>query len=144
MGLTDVPYPYEYAVATQTWLKVLDAVKDETDLSTRNQAFTLLEGVLRAFRRRLEVPDALRFADELPVAVRALFVHDWDPSLPRPAFRAPLDLAHEVRSLRPEHNFAGPTSVPDVARALRRFVHGRRFDALLETLPEGAIEFWRG
>jgi uncharacterized protein (DUF2267 family) len=59
-----VPYPYEYAVATQTWLDVLDAVTHETDLSTRNQAFTVLEGVLRAFRRRLEVQDALRFADE--------------------------------------------------------------------------------
>jgi uncharacterized protein (DUF2267 family) len=139
-----VPYPYEYAVATQTWLEVLDAVRDETDLSTRNQAFTVLEGVLRTFRRRLEVHDALRFADELPVAVRALLVHDWDPSPERLPFRPPLDLAHEVRSLRPEHNFAGPTSVPDVARALRRFVHEGRFDALLATLPEGSVDFWRG
>jgi uncharacterized protein (DUF2267 family) len=139
-----VPYPYEYAVATQTWLDVLDAVKDETDLSTRNQAFTVLEGVLRAFRRRLDVQDALRFADELPAAVRALFVHDWDLSLPRLPFRAPLDVAQEVRSLRPEHNFSGPTSVPDVARALRRFVHQGRFDALLATLPQGAVDFWHG
>jgi uncharacterized protein (DUF2267 family) len=139
-----VPYPYEYAVATQTWLKVLDAVKDETDLSTRNQAFTVLEGVLRVFRRRLEVHDALRFADALPVAVRALFVHDWDLSLEQLPFRAPLDLAQEVRALRPKHNFAGPTSVPDVARALRRFVHVGHLDALLQELPEGAVEFWRG
>ena len=139
-----MPYPYEYAVATQTWLEVLEVVKDETDLSTRNQAFTVLEGVLRAFRRRLEVQDALRFADELPVAVRALFVHDWDLSLERLPFRPPLELAREVRDLRPDHNFAGPTSVPDVARAVRRFVHPTRFDALLATLPGGAVDFWRG
>ena len=139
-----MPYPYEYAVATQTWLEVLDAVKDETDLSTRNQAFTVLEGVLRAFRRRLAVQDALHFADELPAAVRALFVHDWDITLPRLPFRAPLDLVQEVRSLRPAHNFAGPTAVPDVARAVRRFVHESRFDAVLATLPEGAVEVWRG
>jgi uncharacterized protein (DUF2267 family) len=139
-----VPYPYEYAVATQTWLEVLDAVRHETDLSTRNQAFTVLEGVLRTFRRRVEVHDALRFADELPVAVRALFVHDWDPTLPQLPFQAPLDLAEEVRALRPAHNFAGPTAVPDVARALRRFVHEARFDALLATLPDGAVDFWRG
>jgi uncharacterized protein (DUF2267 family) len=139
-----MPYPYEYAVATQTWLDVLDAVRDETDLSTRNQAFTVLEGVLLVFRRRLEVQDSLRFADQLPVAVRALYVHDWDLSLTRLRFRAPLELAGEVRSLRPEHNFAGPTSVPDVARAVRRFVHRVRFDAVLATLPEGAVDFWRG
>jgi uncharacterized protein (DUF2267 family) len=139
-----MPYPYEYAIATQTWLQVLDAVRDETDLSTRNQAFTVMEGVLRTFRRRLEVQDSLRFADELPVAVRALYVHDWDVSLPRLPFRAPLELGEEVRSLRPHHNFAGATSVPDVARALRRFVHRPRFDAVLTTLPPGAVLFWRG
>ena len=139
-----MPYPYEYAVASQTWLQVLDAVRQETDLSTRNQAFTVMEGVLRTFRRRLEVQDSLRFADELPVPVRALYVHDWDLSLPRLPFRAHLDLADEVRSLRRHHNFAGATSVPDVARALRRFVHGPRFDALLATLPTGAVDFWRG
>jgi uncharacterized protein (DUF2267 family) len=139
-----MPYPYEYAVATQTWLEVLDAVRDETDLSTRNQAFTVMEGVLRAFRRRLEVQDSLRFADELPVAVRALYVHDWDLTLRRLPFLPLRELATEVRSLRPKHNFAGPTSVPDVARALRRFVHQPRFDAVLATLPEGAVEFWRG
>lgn len=139
-----MPYPYEYAVATQTWLDVLDAVRDETDLSTRNQAFTVLEGVLRTFRRRLDVQDSLRFADVLPVPVRALYVHDWDVSLGRLPFRPPLELASEVRALRPEHNFAGPTSVPDVARALRRFVHQIRFDDVLATLPEGAVEFWSG
>lgn len=139
-----MPYPYEYAVATQTWLDVLDAVRDETDLSTRNQAFTVMEGVLRAFRRRIGVQDSLRFADVLPVSVRALYVHDWDLSLERLPFRPPLELAEEVRCLRPEHNFAGPTSVPDVARALRRFVHQTRFDAVLGTLPTGAVDFWRG
>lgn len=139
-----MPYPYEYAVATQTWLDVLDAVRDETDLTTRNQAFTVMEGVLRAFRRRLDVQDSLRFADLLPVAVRALYVHDWNLTLERLPFQPPLDLADEVRSLRPEHNFAGPTAVPDVARALRRFVHPIRFDAVLATLPAGAVDFWHG
>lgn len=139
-----MPYPLEYAVATQTWQKVLDAVKDETDLSTSNQAFTVLEGVLRAFRRRLDVQDSLRFADTLPVAVRALYVHGWDVSEERKPFSSPLDLANEVRSLRKEHNFAPDTAVPDVARAIRRFVHPSRFDEVVRSLPEGAEEFWRG
>lgn len=139
-----MPYPLEYAVATQTWQKVLDAVKDEADLSTSNQAFTVLEGVLRTFRRRLDVQDSLRFADALPAPVRALYVHDWDIGEERRPFGPPLELATEVRSLRREHNFAPDTAVPDVARALRRFVHSSRFEELLTSLPEGAREFWRG
>jgi uncharacterized protein (DUF2267 family) len=139
-----VPYPFEYAVATQTWLGLLDAVRDETDLTTRNQAFTVMEGVLRAFRRRIGVQESLCFADQLPVSARALYVHDWDLSLERLPFRPPLALAEEVRSLRPQHNSAGRTSVPDVARALRRFVHPVRFDAVLATLPAEAVDFWRG
>ena len=49
-----------------------------------------------------------------------------------------------MRALRPQHDLAGPTSVPDVTRALRRFVHRTRFDGVLRTLPEGAVDFWRG
>ncbi len=139
-----MPYPLEYALATQTWQKVLNAVKDETDLATSNQAFTVLEGVLRVFRRRLNVQEALRFADALPVSVRALFVHDWNLEEERMPFLPPLQLADEVRSLRRKHNFAPDTAVPDVARALRRFVHPSRFDELIASLPHGAQEFWRG
>lgn len=139
-----MPYPLEYALSTQTWQSVLDAVKEETDLSTSNQAFTVLEGVLRAFRRRLDLQDSLRFADALPVPVRALFVHDWDITEKRMPFRPPLELADEVRSLRRNHNLAPDTAVPDVARALRPFVHPHRFDALIASLPEGAESFWRG
>lgn len=110
-----MPYPHEYAIATQAWQKVLDAVQDETDLATSNQAFTVLEGVLKAFRRRLDVQDSLRFADVLPVPVRALFVHNWDIKEERMPFLPPLKLADEVRSLRRTHNFAPETAVPDVA-----------------------------
>jgi uncharacterized protein (DUF2267 family) len=139
-----VPYPLRVRRRDADLARRARRRPDETDLSTRNQAFTVLEGVLRAFRRRLEVQDALRFADELPVPVRALFVHDWDLSLPRLPFGTALELAQEVRSLRPGHNSAGPTAVPDVARALRRFVRADRFDAVLATLPEGAADVWRG
>ncbi|MBC8092266.1 MAG: DUF2267 domain-containing protein [Pseudonocardia sp.] len=139
-----MPYPYEYSIATQTWHQVLDAIKDETDLASSNQAFTVLEGVLRTFRRRLDLRDSLRFADALPVALRALYVHDWDIDEERRPFAPPLELADEVRSLRSRHNSAPDTAVPDVARAVRQFVHPTRFDELIASLPDGAAEFWRG
>lgn len=68
-----MPYPFAYGVATQTFLDVLEAVREETALSTTNQAFTVLEGVLRVFRRRIGVQESLRFADTLPVALYCAF-----------------------------------------------------------------------
>lgn len=137
-----MPYPVEYSNSTQTWIKVLEAVKAETGLTTSNQAFTVLEGVLRAFRCRLGVQDSLRFADELPVVLRALYVHDWNIDQMLRPFAPPLELGDEVRSLRRSHNWAPDTAVVDVARALRPFMHPTHFDALLASLPAGAAEFW--
>lgn len=139
-----MPYPFAYSVATQTFLQVLDAVCEESDLSTSNQAFTVLEGVLRTFRRRINVQDSLRFADLLPVALRALYVHDWNIDEEPTAFASPIELADEVRALRSRHNFAPDSAISDVARAVRKFVNLSEFDNLLESLPSGAAEFWRG
>jgi uncharacterized protein (DUF2267 family) len=51
-------------------------------LTTTNQAYTMVQGVLQVFRRRLEVNEAIRFLSVLPVGVRALFVADWDVNQP--------------------------------------------------------------
>ncbi|MGL5853484.1 MAG: DUF2267 domain-containing protein [Phycicoccus sp.] len=139
-----MPYPIEYSHATRTWQSVLDAIQEETGLSTSNQAFTVLEAVLRTFRRRVGVQDYLYFLNELPVPLRALGVHDWDIAEERRPFAAPLELADEVRSLRSDHNFAPDTAVADVARAVRRFVRPASFDDLLATMPRGADRFWQG
>jgi uncharacterized protein (DUF2267 family) len=139
-----VPFPFAYGVARQTFLDVLEAVREEAALSTTNQAFTVLEGVLRVFRRRIDVQDSLRFADTLPVALRALYVHDWDIAAERRPFDDPLHLAHEVRSLRRRHNSAPDSAVSDVARAVRPFVVTPDFDDLLGSLPAGARQFWSG
>ena len=138
-----VPYPFEYSMATKTFQELLDTIVDESELATSNQAFTTLESVLRAFRRRVSVSDSLRFADVLPVAVRALYVHDWDIAETRLSFEPRDQLGQELRSLRPGHNWSSDTAVADVARALRKFVHPRDFEAVLAALPEPAAAFWR-
>lgn len=139
-----MPFPFGYNVATQVFVDVLRAVREETGLATQYQSFTVLEGVLRTFRRRVPVQDSLRFADLLPVPVRALYVHDWDVGPPPVPFGAPATWADEVRALRPRHNSAPDSAVPDVARAMRRFVVAADLDRLLATLPEGAVTFWSG
>lgn len=124
---------------------MLVAVQEKTELSTTNQAFTVLEGVLRTFRCRIGVQDSLRFADLLPVALRALYVHDWDIEQEQRPFDDPDRLADELRSLRSRHNSAPDTAIPDVVRAVRRFiVVVSEFDDVLRSLPVDAARFWSG
>jgi uncharacterized protein (DUF2267 family) len=142
--LATVPYPFEYAVASQVFQDVLEAVRDETGLATKYQAYTVMQGVFRTFRRRLDIQDSLRFVDLLPVALRALYVHDWDVSeAPRP-FGDQASMVQEVRKLRPKHNSAPDTCIEDVALAVRRYVDESKMDALLDEFPCGARAFWAG
>jgi uncharacterized protein (DUF2267 family) len=103
----------------------------------------MVEGVLQTFRRRLELREAVQFANVLPLLTRALFVSDWDPDEPRRLFEERAAMTSEVQGLRGEHNSAPDTCIRDVAVALRRHVREAEFDAVLATLPAGSAEFWR-
>jgi uncharacterized protein (DUF2267 family) len=134
--------PPEYQRATDFFHQLLEDARDEADLNTVNQSNTMVEGVLRAFRRRLDVADAIRFANALPVGARALFVQDWDIDEPRRPFEDRSTMTAEVQELRPQHNYAPENSIRAVARALRRNLDEAEFDRVLATLPQGAAEFW--
>ncbi|GAB5500208.1 MAG: hypothetical protein PsegKO_25190 [Pseudohongiellaceae bacterium] len=66
------------------------------------------------FRRRLSVADAIRFANALPVVLRALLVADWDTNQSRLSFGALIQMNEEVRQLRAKHNFSTDTAIQDV------------------------------
>jgi uncharacterized protein (DUF2267 family) len=135
--------PVEYQRATDHFHQFLCDARDAADLETVNQAYTMAQGVLQAFRRRLEIGDAIRFANALPADVRALFVADWDPDEPKRLFEDRAVMTKEVQSLRPLHNYAPDSSIRAVSRALRRNVNEPVLDLLLTTLPEGARQFWQ-
>jgi uncharacterized protein (DUF2267 family) len=54
--------------------------RDIADVQTTHRAYTMVEGVLLAFRRRLSLRDALMFANEPTLLLRALFVSSWGAS----------------------------------------------------------------
>ena len=137
-----MPYPSEYQRATDHFADFLSDVRDESGFTSTHQAYTTAQGVLQVFRRRLGLADAIRFAGVLPACVRALFVADWDPAEPRRAFGDRRKMTEEVLALRSDHNFSNESSIRDVAVALRRHVDAAQFDALLATLPAGAVDFW--
>ena len=131
--------PMDIQHASEDFEKFLTAARDASGLATRNQTYTMIQGVLQAFRRRLGLRDAIRFADALPPIVRAIFVSDWDPD--EPQRRAAM--TRDAQSLRKDHNFSPETCIRDVATALRRHIDEDAFDRVLATLPRAAAEFWR-
>ena len=135
--------PIEYSRASEQFEAFLVDARDRAGLSTTHQAFTMTQGVLQAFRRRLSVQDALRFADALPVGLRALFVVDWNVSDAPAVFGDRASMTKEVQSLRSEHNFAPPTAIADVATILWRHVDVNRLEEVLAALPGGAEDFWK-
>jgi uncharacterized protein (DUF2267 family) len=138
-----MPVPSEYQRATDDFYKLLMDARDAAGLTTTNQAYTMVQGVFQAFRRRLQFEQAIQFLSILPVGARALFVAEWDVDEPKRPFEDRAVMTKEVQALRSEHNFAPETATEDVAGALRRNVDESAFERVLGTLPEGAREFWR-
>ena len=138
-----MPVPAEYERASDQFYKFLIDARDTANLTSTHTAYTMTQGVFQVFRRRLSFPEAIAFANVLPICLRALFVSDWNTEEPRKPFQDRTEMIVEVRSLRPEHNFSPDTAIHDVAVALRRHVDETVFDQLLAGFSEGAVEFWK-
>lgn len=135
--------PPEYKRASEQFEKFLVDARDAALLQTTNQSYTMVQGVLQAFRRRLEVKDALRFAGALPPGLRALFVADWNIDEPRRPFSDLATMTREVQGLRPDHNVSPDSAIRDVAKALWQNIDAAVLERVLAQLPEGAAAFWR-
>lgn len=137
-----MPMPMEYRQASRDFDAFMEDLRDTSMLTTTHQAYTMLQGVLQVFRRRLTVQQALRFADVLPPVLRAIFVSDWNVEEPIRAFASREEMSREARELRPDHNFSTETAIADVASALRRHVDPEAFERALAGLPPAARDFW--
>ena len=138
-----MPIPSEYQRATDDFYRFLIIVRDRAGFGSTHQAYTMVQGVLQTFRRRLEIKDAILFASVLPPVVRAVFVADWDPNDPVRPFEDRAIMTKEVMALRVGHNFSTKTAIGDVSTALRQCIDEEAFDHVLTNLPAGALEFWQ-
>ncbi|NUB42813.1 DUF2267 domain-containing protein [Fertoebacter nigrum] len=136
-----MPMPATYRQATAEWRAFLADARDEMALVSDNSTYTAVQGVLRAFRRRLTPQQAVDFAGVLPSVLRALFVAEWQLAPPAdPRTRA--DWTAEARALRPHHNLTPENCVAATAIALRKAVQARDLDRVIARLPPFAAEFW--
>jgi uncharacterized protein (DUF2267 family) len=138
-----MPVPVEYKRASMDFEQFMLDARDISGLATTHQTYTMVQGVFQAFRRRLDVKEAIRFANVLPPVLRALFVADWDLDEPRRPFADRATMTREVQALRPDHNFAPDSSIGSVAAALRRNIDLVALDRVLTELPPGALAFWQ-
>lgn len=138
-----MPVPPDFERASARFYEFLQDARDIAMIQTTHQAYTMVQGVLQTFRRRLDLHEAIAFANVLPLLLRALFVTDWNTHEPRKPFEDRAAMTKEVQSLRSDHNFAPDDAIVSVARALRKYVRESDFDELLGKLPEGAVDFWR-
>ena len=135
-------HPYEFEHATDQFYKLLVDARDFASLSTTNQSYTMVQGVLQVFRRRLSVRDVIHFCQCLPAVAQAILIREWDVDEPIRPFGSLEEMNAEVHSLRPLHNFAPPDSIGPVAAALRKNVDPIRFEQTLSQLPAEAQAFW--
>jgi uncharacterized protein (DUF2267 family) len=136
-----MPMPWTYRQATREWQAFLADAREAMGLSSDNATYTAVQGVLRAFRRRLTPQQAVDFAQVLPATLRALFVADWHLCDPvPPGTRA--DWTVEAMALRPRHNLTPAHCVAATALALRKSVLRADLESVLATLPPFATEFW--
>lgn len=136
-----MPMPWTYRQATREWQAFLAEARSAMGLDSDNATYTAVEGVLRAFRRRLTPQQAIDFAQVLPSVLRALFVADWQLADPAaPGTRA--DWTVEAMALRPHHNLTPTNCVTATALALRKSVLRTDLDRVLATLPAFAADFW--
>ncbi|MBV8046205.1 MAG: DUF2267 domain-containing protein [Paludibacterium sp.] len=136
--------PFEYQNASKQFEQFMLDARDAAGLATTNMAWNMVVGVLRTFRSRLTVPQALLFADALPPVLRALFVEQWDTSQPIRDFGSPEALLDEVRSVRRQHNFSPDDAIQAVAIALRKNVDPEVLRRTLASLPTAAQNYWGG
>jgi uncharacterized protein (DUF2267 family) len=137
-----VPIPLAYQNAAQDFEAFLRDAMERAAFSSFHPTYTMAQGVLQAFRRRLTVAEAARFANALPPLLRALFFADWDPAEPRRPFGSVAEMTREVKGLRPDHNLSPDDAIANVASALRKVADPLELERALASLPPEARAFW--
>ena len=137
-----MPLPQEYRRASEQFLLLLSELRDQANFGSTHQAYTMLQGVLQVFRRRLSIADAIHFANALPAMLRALFVADWDTGQSIEPFSSLEAMNAEVKLLRKDHNFSTDTAIEDVRLVLQRFVDSKRLAKALAGQAPMAKQFW--
>ena len=135
-------WPLEYQRAAVDFERFMVAARNAAGLQTTNMAWTMVEGVLLTFRRRLTTPQTIEFAGVLPPLLRALFLEQWPVDEKTRPFSSRQAMTAEVQALRSLHNFSPSNAIEAVAVALRSSVDEAALNKVLASFPKEAAAFW--
>jgi uncharacterized protein (DUF2267 family) len=102
----------------------------------RNQSYAALRAVLHALRDRLTVNEAAQFAAQLPMLIRGVYFHGWDPNdVPVKMDRA--QFLDRVRQEFPYEVKGGMEPlVETVLKALSEYVTEGEWDDIRASMPK--------
>ena len=138
-----MPLPREYQRASDDFYSFVTELRDLSNFGSSHQTYTMVQGVFRTYRSRLEITDAIKFANILPAVLRAIFVADWDTSESIKPFGDSISMNAEVKQLRAEHNFSTEHAIKDVGVVLRKHIDEQSWNSVLSELPTEAQLFWQ-
>lgn len=141
-GSDPMPMPYTYRHASEEFRAYLKDLRKRTLIDSDNVLYTGTDAVLTGFRARLTVAQALRFADELPSVLRAIFVWRWNPEAPGLPWPDRETLRDEMVSLRRDHNFCPPELLEEILMAVPRTMRPPDFARALAMIGPEAEAFW--
>jgi uncharacterized protein (DUF2267 family) len=106
----------------------------------RNQSYAALRAVLHALRDRLTVEEAAQLGAQLPMLVRGIYYHGWDPS------RVPVKMDREEFLVRVRMEFPYDVKggieqlIETVLKALRLYVTEGEWDDIKSSMPKDLAE----
>jgi uncharacterized protein (DUF2267 family) len=102
----------------------------------RNESYAALRSVLHALRDRLTVEEGAHLSAQLPMLVRGIYYHSWDPS------RVPVKMSREefLQRIKKEFPFEVVGGIEQLARtvfrALSRHVTAGEWEKVKSTVPK--------
>ncbi|SDF22567.1 Uncharacterized conserved protein, DUF2267 family [Celeribacter baekdonensis] len=141
--------PWTYRHSEKEFKSFLKDAKDRMGsvLESDKMAYTVVDGVLHVFRRRLTPPQVIAFGDVLPSSLRAMLVRGWNvDAVPLP-FGSRSEMIREAQELRQTRNIMPLNIMPlnvieATGYALWRHVDHRDLARVLAQIGPEAVAFW--
>lgn len=105
----------------------------------RGQSYAALRAVLHALRDRLTVQEASDFAAQLPILIRGLFFHNWNPS------KVAIKMGKEefLERVRQDFNYEIEGCIEQLIKtvfvALSRYVSEGELEDIRATVPKDMV-----
>jgi uncharacterized protein (DUF2267 family) len=124
----------------QEWLKEL---RDNADLASEAEAWSVLRAVLHQLRDRLTADEAVQFAAQLPLVLRGVFYEGWRPRhAPDKSIRTRRDFLDALTMRLLPHPFAPEPMARAVFALLAHHLDPGEVADVIGQLPDDIKELW--